>query len=133
MKKLYNALREVFIQSGYNVAQWGQDTIEPLDRTLRIEVVEQSQIQPQFAQYEATFNVVFLSGEWANNASKLSDALMTFIPMEDRPNEECKELSDNSNIMTLLDIPQFSEILVEYNEDTAEEEHSVSVTIFYQD
>lgn len=96
-------------------------------------MVEQSQIQPQFAQYEATFNVAFLSGEWANNASKLSDALMTFIPIEDRPNEECKELPDNSSLMTLLDIPQFSEILVEYNEDTAEEEHSVSVTIYYQD
>ena len=44
MKKLYNALREVFIQSGYNVAEWGQDTIEPIDRTLRIEVVYESQI-----------------------------------------------------------------------------------------
>lgn len=133
MKKLYNTLTDVLTQFGFNMATWGEDTQEPDERTARIEVVEQAQLEPQFAMYSATFNVVFLHGDWASNASNLSDALMTFIPLEDRPSEECKELADNSDKLTLLEVPQFSEILVEYNEDTAEEEHSVSVTIYYQD
>lgn len=133
MKKLYTTLTDVLNQFGFNMATWGEDTQEPDERTARIEVVEQQQLEPQFAMYSATFNVVFLHGDWATNASNLSDALMTFIPMEDRPSEECKELADNSDKLTLLEVPHFSEIIVEYNEDTAEEEHSVSVTIYYQD
>lgn len=132
MKKLYNTLTEVLNQYGFNFASWGEDEVQPTERTARLEVVEQLQIQPSFDIYQATFTVVFMVGDWASNATNLSDALMTFIPMEDRPSEECKELSDNSNKLTLLEVPQFSEIQVEYNEDTAEEEHSVSVTIYYQ-
>lgn len=133
MKKLYNALKEILIQSGYNVAEWGADELEPDERTLRLEVIEQEQLHPSFSQYSATFTVVFLVGDWAENAAKLSDALMTFIPMEDRQDNESIKLPDNSTTLTLLEVPQFSEISCEYNEETAEEEHSVSVTIYYQD
>ena len=82
--------------------------------------------------YEATFSVIFLNGsDWASNAAKLSDALMSFIPMEDRPDEECKQLPDNSDKMALLDVPEFGEIETIIDENTADEEHSVSVTIHY--
>ena len=132
MKKLYTTLTEVLIECGYNMATWGEDQEQPEERTLRLELVEQSQLAPQFDMYSATFNVVFLHGDWAENAAKLSDALMTFIPMEDRQDKESKMLADNSTKLTLLEVPQFSDIMTEYNEDTAEEEHLVSVTINYQ-
>lgn len=131
MKKLYETLTEVLIQRGFDVATWGEDEEQPESRTLRLEVIEQAQIAPSFDMFEATFTVVFLQGDWATNAANLSDALTTLIPVEDRPDAESRSLPDNSDKLTLLDIPQFSEITVEYNEDTAEEEHSVMVSIHY--
>ena len=132
MKKLYTTLTEVLKESGYNMATWGEDEVQPDERTLRLELVEQSQLAPEFDMYSATFNVVFLHGDWAENAAMLSDALMTFIPMEDRQDKESRMLPDNTTKLTLLEVPQFSDIMCEYNEDTAEEEHIVSVTINYQ-
>ena len=132
MKKLYTTLTEVLKASGYNMATWGEDEVQPEERTLRLELVEQSQLAPEFDMYSATFNVVFLQGDWAENAAKLSDTLMTFIPMEDRQDKESRMLADNTTKLTLLEVPQFSDIMCEYNEDTAEEEHIVSVTINYQ-
>lgn len=132
MKKLYTTLTDILIQSGYNVAEWGTDELEPDERTLRLEVVEQEQLAASFDMYSATFTVTFLSGDWAENAAKLSDALMTFIPMEDRQDKDSKQLPDNSTKLTLLEVPQFSDIISEYDTETAEEEHSVSVTIYYQ-
>ena len=132
MKKLYTTLTDILKGSGYNVADWGEDTLEPDERTLRLEVVEQEQLAASFDMYSATFTVTFLQGDWAENAVKLSDALMTFIPMEDRQDNESKNLPDNSTKLTLLEVPQFSDILCEYDSETAEEEHSVSVTIYYQ-
>jgi hypothetical protein len=131
MKYLYNTLTQVLRDFGYDVASWGLDEIQPEERTVKLELVEQNQIEPQFDMYEASFNIVFLNGDWAENASKLSDALTTFLPMEDRVDEASKKLLDNSSKLTLLEAPQFSEISVEYNEDTAEEEHAVMVTIHY--
>lgn len=131
MKKLYTTLAEVLNECGYNVAEWGEDSFQTDERTLRLELVEQEQLAPQFDMYSATFTVVFLHGDWADNACKLSDALMTLIPMEDRADEESIKLPDNTNKLTLLEVPQFSEILTDYDSDTAEEEHSVSVTIHY--
>lgn len=133
MKKLYDTLKQVLEQVGYNIASWGADEFETDERSLRLEVVEQSQIEPSFCQYSATFTVTFLNGDWAENATLLSNSLMSLIPVDERPNTECEELPDNTHLMTLLEVPQFSDIICEYNEDTAEEEHSVTVTIFYQD
>lgn len=65
MKKLYTTLAEVLIESGYDVAVWGEDSYETTDRSVRIDMVEQSQIAPEFDMYTATFNVVFLHGDWA--------------------------------------------------------------------
>ena len=132
MKKLYTTLTQVLKESGYNMATWGEDEVQPEERTLRLELVEQSQLAPEFDMYTATFNVVFLQGDWAENAAKLSDALMTFIPMEDRQDNESRMLPDNTTKLTLLEVPQFSDIMCEYDEETAEEEHLVSVTINYQ-
>lgn len=93
----------------------------------------QNQLAPSFAMYEATVTVTFLNGlSWAENAAKLSDCLMSFIPMEDRPDEESRALPDNTHLMTLLDVPEFSDITTERDEATAEEEHSVRIAIAYQ-
>lgn len=56
---------------------------------------------------------------------------MTFIPMYDRQDKDSKQLPDNTTKLTLLEVPQFSDIISEYDTETAEEEHSVSVTIYY--
>lgn len=132
MKQLYKILRNVLVQFGYNVAEWGLDEERPQERTLKIELVQQSQVEPCFSVYQASFNIVFLNGDWAENATNLSNALTTLIPMEDRQDMESKRLSDNTSIISLLEPPQFSEISVQYNEDTAEEQHTVLVTIHYE-
>lgn len=123
MKDLYTRLTQILRKWGYSIAEWGEDELEPIDRTLRLEIVEQNQLAPSFNMWEATFNIVFLSGDWSENASKLSNALLSLMPLEDREQiGDLTELRDFSEILTLLDIPQFSDVLVEYNEDTAEEE-----------
>ena len=48
MKKLYTTLTDILKGSGYNVADWGEDTLEPDERTLRLEVVEQEQLAASF-------------------------------------------------------------------------------------
>lgn len=132
MKELYTRLTEILRKWGYSIAEWGEDELEPIDRTLRLEIVEQNQLAPSFNMWEATFNVVFLSGEWSENASNLSNAMLSLIPEEDRhQSREMTNIRDFSDILTLLDIPQFSDVTVEYNEETAEEEQSVTVTIYY--
>ena len=51
--------------------------------------------------------------------------------MYDRQDKDSKQLPDNTTKLTLLEVPQFSDIISEYDTETAEEEHSVSVTIYY--
>lgn len=133
MKNLYNTIREVLQEeAGFSIAPYCQNTFEDVDRTVRLEMGIKSQLSPSFDMYNATFTVCFMNGQdWASNAAKLSDALMTFIPLEDRPDEECRLLPDNSYRMQLLDVPEFSEIEVTIDENTADEEHSVEVTINY--
>lgn len=123
MKDLYTRLTQILRKWGYSIADWGEDETEPFDRNLRLEIVEQNQLAASFNMWQATFNVVFLSGDWSENASKLSNALLSLMPLEDREQiGDLTESRDFSEILTLLDIPQFSDVLVEYNEDTAEEE-----------
>jgi hypothetical protein len=132
MKKFYNILRSVFNENGYNVAPWGEDTYENEDRSIRIELLEQSEVEPLFSVYNISMTVTFIKGDWAENAAKLSDILTTFIPRDDRPDAESKTLPDNSHMVTILEAPQYADITYDIDEDTADEEHSVLVTLFYQ-
>ena len=132
MKKLYNNLKEVLEQQGFNIAPYGEHTNMMDERSIRLEMGTITPLSPCFDMYTVTFTVFFINGfNWAEYAAKLSDALMSFIPMTDRPDEESQQLPDNSTKMTLLDVPEFGEIETTFDEDNGEEEHSVSVTIHY--
>ena len=120
------------MDNGFNVAPYGEHTFTEQDRDLRITLISKTPLAPMFDMYSANFEVAFLNGEnWAENASKLSDALMSFIPMEDRPDQQAKALPDNSDKLTLLDVPEFGEIQAVFDQDNGDQEYQVGVTLHY--
>jgi hypothetical protein len=131
MKKLYNILKQVLTEHGFNVANYGENSFRPDERTVAITINDMAQVEPSFNVIEATINLTFYEGEWADNALKLSDALLTFIPKNDRPDEETKQLMDNSAMMTLLEVPSFTEVELDYDEETAEETQTLTFTIYF--
>ena len=132
MKNLYNSLRDILIDNGFNVAPYGEHTFTNEDRDIRITLISKTPLAPCFDMYSASLEISFINGEnWAENASKLSDALMSFIPMQDRPDEQSKTLPDNSDKLTLLDVPEFGEIQAVFDQDNGDQEYQVGVTLHY--
>jgi hypothetical protein len=131
MKKLYNILTEVLRTKGFNITTWGDNTLIDDERTLALTIKEMSQIQPQFDTLQATITITFFSGDWAENAINLSDAITTFIPIEDRVDAESKSLPDNSDKLTLLEVPLFEEIEIDIDDETAEEQQTLNMTIHF--
>lgn len=120
------------MDNGFNVAPYGEHTFTNEERDIRITLISKTPLAPMFDMYSANFEVAFLNGEnWAQNASKLSDALMSFIPMQDRPDQQAKDLPDNSNKLTLLDVPEFGQIQAVFDQDNGDQEYQVGVTIHY--
>lgn len=132
MKKLYNTLRDYYGTVGFDVAPFGEDSIDDGSRTLILEIDEVKQIEAGFDMFEATFIVSFINGNtWAENSEALWQGLCSFIPLDERVDDTALNLPDNSDIMTLLDIPEFTNISAEHDSVTAEETHSVTISIKY--
>ena len=120
------------MDKGFNVAPYGEHSFTNEDRDIRITLINKTPLAPMFDMYSANLEVAFLNGaNWAENASKLSDALMSFIPMQDRIQEEEKQLPDNSDKLTLLDVPEFGQIQAVFDQDNGDQEYQVAVTIHY--
>lgn len=132
MKELYNALKELFEKSGFNVAPYAENTFFDEERTAIISLNETNEIEPLFGIYETTFKIAFVNGEtWEDNSSKLSDALCSCIPFDERP-ESMEGLPDNTPILKLLEPPEFSEIEVAIDDDNANVQSGVTVSIFWE-
>lgn len=120
------------MDNGFNVAPYGEHTFTNEQRSIRLTLLSKTPLAPCFDMYSANLEISFLNGEnWAQNASKLSDALMSFIPMEDRPDQQAKDLPDNSHKLTLLDVPEFGQIQAVFDQDNGDQEYQVGVTIHY--
>ena len=120
------------MDNGFNVAPYGEHTFTNDDRDIRITLISKTPLAPCFDMYSANLEISFINGEnWAQNASKLSDSLMSFIPMQDRPDEQSKALPDNSDKLTLLDVPEFGEIQAVFDQDNGDQEYQVGVTLHY--
>ena len=133
MKELYNKLKLVFEQWGFDLAPYGENTFFNPDRTLILELKQAEVIEPLFCIFETTFTVSFVNGEtWETNSAKLSDALTSCICPEDRA-ENMLDLPDNSTILKILEAPEFSEIGVEIDAEDAEEMSNVTVTIIWEE
>lgn len=130
MNKLYNKLQSVLGQMGWSIAPFCENTFDDGDRTLNIEITDLHPIQAGFQTMEATITFTFLNGNsWEENSVKLWESLCSFIPLEDRIEEYF--IPDNSNELTLLDIPEYNEIVTEQDEDTGTTSSSVTVTIIF--
>lgn len=133
MKFLYEVIRALLIQHGYNIAPFHENTFQTEERTLAIEIDSINEVMPLFGIYEGTLSFYFFNETWEANAAKLSDILMTLIPVENRPDDdECRFLADNSHMVELLDVPEWSGIAVEVDADNSDEVHKVSALIKYK-
>lgn len=133
MKKLYNTLRDYYETVGFDIAPFGEDSTDDGSRTLILDIDEVKQIEAGFDMFEATFMVSFINGNtWADNSETLWQGLCSFIPVDERVDITAINLPDNSDIMTLLDIPEFTNISAEHDATTAEEKHSVTISIKYR-
>lgn len=132
MKKLYNTLRNYYESVGYNIAPFGEDSFDDGFRTLILSIDEVNPIEAGFDMYEATFTITFINGNtWEENSETLWNGLCSFIPWNERVDITALSLPDNSDLMTLLDVPEFSNINVEHDADNAEEKHNVTISIKY--
>lgn len=130
MKKLYNSIREALQEVGFNIAPFSENTIDNGERTAILDITELSPVQAGFDTWEATFTLEFVNGNsWEENSLTLWQVLCSFIPLEDRLDPDTLQLPDKSNVLTLLDTPQFSDINSSHDEDTGYSIHSVTVTI----
>ena len=128
MNTLYNMLTWCFTIASCNVAPFTENTIDDGERTLKISINELHPLQHYFNIMEATVTFTFINGNtWEENAQFLKERLISFIPREDR-SEEYKNLADYSARFTLLDEPEFEDIVTEVDEDTGEISHSVTVS-----
>ena len=128
MNTLYNVLQWCFRQQGWSVAPFAENTLDAEERTLTIAITDLHPVQQGFNILEATITFTFLNGHtWEDNAHTLTNCLTSFIPMDERQ-EEHRTLVDYSSMLTLLDIPEYTDILTEQDEDTGTTTHSVTVT-----
>lgn len=134
MKDFYNKLKIVLEKEGeFVIADYAENCIETFDKLLILAVGEIRPIEPSFCQYEADFTATFINcDDWADCAVRLSNALTTLIPMEDRADEQSKKLNDNTEILTLLDTPQFTELDSSIDPENGEETYTVNVTVNFQ-
>lgn len=133
MKFLYEVLRALLIQHGYDIAPFHENSFQTDERNLAIEIDSINEVMPLFGIYEATLSFYFLNETWEANAAKLSDILMTLMPIEYRPDDdECRFLPDNSDMLELIDLPEWSGVAVEIDTDNSDEVHKVTALIKYR-
>lgn len=130
MNRLYNILKWAMEQKGWNVAPFAENTIDNGERTLEINIGELQPVQQGFDIMEATVTFTFINGNnWEENSLELWEALTSFIPISERI--EALTLPDNSDRLTILETPQFSDILTEQDENTGNTTSSVTVTFTF--
>lgn len=130
MNKLYNILKWAMEQKGWNVAPFAENTFDNGERTLEITIGELQPVQQGFDIMEATITFTFINGNnWEENSLDLWEALTAFIPISERI--EALTLPDYSNRLTILETPQFSDILTEQDENTGNTTSSVTVTFTF--
>lgn len=133
MKKLYKTLKDYYESVGFDIAPFGEDSIDDGSRTLVLSIDEVKPIEAGFDMFEAVFTATFINGNtWADNSEALWEGLCSFIPVDERVDVTTLNLPDNSDVMTLLDIPEFTNISAEHDADTAEESYSVTISIKYR-
>lgn len=131
MKSLYNNLRTVFEALGFNVALYGENTIDYGERTLEINIGEINVIQPGFNIMEASVTLTLVhDNQWEILSGLISDALHSFIPMAERTDEEMS-IADNSDLMELVDIPEITNMALEIDEVNGAEYQSISYSLKY--
>ena len=131
MKSLYNNLRTVFESLGFNVALYGENTIDYGERTLEINIGEINVIQPGFNIMEASVTLTLVhDNQWEILSGLISDALHSFIPMAERTDEEMS-IADNSDLMELADIPEITNMALEIDEVNGAEYQSISYSLKY--
>lgn len=130
MNRLYNILKWAMEQKGWNIAPFAENTIDNGERTLEINIGELQPVQQGFDIMEATVTFTFINGNnWEENSLELWEALTSFIPISERI--EALTLPDNSERLTILETPQFSDILTEQDENTGNTTSSVTVTFTF--
>ena len=133
MKKLYNTLREVLTEVGFNIAPFGENTIDDGTRTVEITIDELEPVEAGFNTWQGTVTFNFINGySWEENSIDLWEVLSSFIPLADRVDEEALNIVDNSAKLELLELPQYSDIITTHDEDTGNATSSVSVTLTFQ-
>ena len=131
MKSLYNNLRSVLESVGFNVALYGENTIDYGERTLEINIGEINVIQPGFNIMEASVTLTLVhDNEWEILSGLISVALHSFIPMAERADEEMS-IADNSDLMELVDIPEITNMVLEIDEANGAEYQSLSYLLKY--
>lgn len=132
MRSLYNNLRSVLESVGFNVAMYGENTIDYGERTLEINIGEIGVIQPGFNIIEAQITLTLVhDNEWEMLSGLISDALHSFIPIQDRVSDEEMKIADNSELMELVDIPEITNMILEIDEATGTEYQSISYSLKY--
>lgn len=132
MKSLYNNLRSVLESVGFNVALYGENTIDYGERTLEINIGEINVIQPGFNIMEASVTLTLVhDNEWEILSGLISDALHSFIPIQDRVSDEEMKIADNSELMELVDIPEITNMVLEIDEANGAEYQSLSYLLKY--
>ena len=133
MKQLYIRLRELFSSIGYNIAPYGENTMPTDERNMLIDIQEVSQIEAGFICMRGMITLSLINQNDSEEHSKaISEAIISCIPMDDRGSDEMRALPDRSGILTVLDIPQFSDFVAAMDEDTAEESQSMTIEFYFQ-
>lgn len=79
---------------------------------------------------ETTVTFTFINGNtWEENSLELWEALTSFIPVGERIEE--LTLPDNSDRLTILETPEYSDIITEQDENTGNTTSSVTVTFTF--
>lgn len=132
MKKIYNALRSYYVSAGFNIAPFGEDSFDDGTRSFVLTIEEVKPLQAGFDMYEATFTVSFINGHtWEENSEALWQGLCSFIPLDERVDVSALNIAENTDILTLLELPEFTDISVEHDSDNAREIHNVTISIKY--
>lgn len=133
MKKLYNILRDYYEAVGFDIAPFGEDSIDEGNRTLILSIDELKPIEAGFDMYEASITFSFINGNtWEENSEILWEGLCSFIPLDERVDPSSLVLPDNSDMLYLLDVPEFTDINSEHDATNAEERHNVTISIKYR-
>ena len=130
MKELYRILQEALQDAGYRVGNYGENNPPSEEINAILTMEEMNPIENGFAHYQASITIQLINGtSWDEDFRKISEVLLSFIPMEDRY-DGLKTLPDRSDKMILLDIPVFSDISIDIDEDTAEETHGIAIELY---